>query len=223
MKFRKLKADEIEVRVSTVNEKGCSLLLYKNARVDQTLLDETVGALNWQRSHEVIDGKLYCTVSIYDESKGAWVSKQDVGTESYTEKEKGQASDSFKRACFNWGCGRELYTSPFIWVNSSNVNLKDKDGKKTTNDKFAVKEIGYDADGNISHLIIINKSMKNSVCYSYGAKSETITENEQQILIGLCEKAGLNPDETFNSLETFTPEQYTEAVKRLNDYMKGKK
>jgi len=94
MKFRKLKADEIDCRVSTINEKGLSLLLFKDARVDMNLLDETVGPMNWQRCHHMIGDRLYCTVSIWDGKEGIWVSKQDVGTESYTEKEKGQASDS---------------------------------------------------------------------------------------------------------------------------------
>ncbi|MGC8000861.1 hypothetical protein, partial [Salmonella enterica] len=84
-------ASEIEVRIQSITEKGVILLLYKNARVDMDLLDETVGNMNWERKHEIIDGKLYCTVSIYDERTNRWVSKQDVGTESNTEKEKGQA------------------------------------------------------------------------------------------------------------------------------------
>lgn len=135
--FRDLKASEIDCRISTVKSNGISLLLYKDARVDQNVLDEAVGPFNWQRSHEVIDGNLYCTVSIYDAEKGIWVSKQDVGKESYTEKEKGQASDSFKRACFNWGIGRELYTAPFIWISSSNCNIN---GTKC-NDKFEVAKM----------------------------------------------------------------------------------
>ena len=154
--FRKLKASEIEVRVSTVNEKGCSLLLFKDARTDQNILDETVGCLNWQRSHQLIGDRLYCTVSIWDDEKKQWISKQDVGTESYTEKEKGQASDSFKRACFNLGIGRELYTSPFIWISSGKVTISEKNGKATTYDRFVVDEIGYDDDGNINRLIIRN-------------------------------------------------------------------
>ena len=94
MKFRKLKPDEIEVRVATINKKGCSLLLYKDARVDMRLLDETAGPLNWKREHQVLNDNLFCTVSIYNEVIGEWVSKQDVGIESYTQKEKGQASDA---------------------------------------------------------------------------------------------------------------------------------
>ena len=102
LKFRKLYADEIDCRVGTDNGTGVSLLLYKDARVDMRLLDEVVGAFNWKREHELINGNLFCTVSIYNAETKEWVSKQDVGTESNTEKEKGQASDAFKRACFNW-------------------------------------------------------------------------------------------------------------------------
>lgn len=110
-KFRALEANEIDCRVSTCSEKGVSLLLYKDARCDMRILDEAVGPECWQRSHEVINGNLFCNVGI--KVDGEWIWKQDVGTESYTEKEKGQASDSFKRACFNWGIGRELYTAPY--------------------------------------------------------------------------------------------------------------
>lgn len=101
--FRLLRADEIECRVSTVKKNGCSLLLYKDARCDQNILDETFGIFGWERSHQLIGDRLYCTVSVRNPDTGEWIRKQDVGTESYTEKEKGQASDSFKRACFNLG------------------------------------------------------------------------------------------------------------------------
>ena len=98
--IRLLRADEIECRISTISEKGLSLLLYKDARVDQRILDETFGAFGWKRSHQCIDGNLYCTVEILDTKSGEWIAKQDVGTTGHTEKEKSQASDSFKRACF---------------------------------------------------------------------------------------------------------------------------
>ena len=105
MQFRLLRADEIDARISVVKENGLSLLLYKDARCDMNILDETVGNENWQRKHEVVNGNLFCNVGIWIDrnGQGDWVWKQDVGVESYTEKEKGQASDSFKRACFNWG------------------------------------------------------------------------------------------------------------------------
>ena len=158
--FRLLRADEIECRIASINEKGLTLLLYKDARVDQNLLDETFGMFNWQRSHQVIDGNLYCTVSIWDEDKSQWISKQDVGTESYTEKEKGQASDSFKRACFNFGIGRELYTAPFIWVSKDDCNITSD---KKCYDKFKVTEIGYNDKREINALVINNTKTKKEV------------------------------------------------------------
>lgn len=125
--IRLLKADEIECRAAMVSEKGLSLLLYKDARVDQKILDETFGIFGWKRSHQCIDGNLYCTVEIFDRDSGTWVAKQDVGTMSNSEKEKGQASDSFKRACFNWGIGRELYTAPFIWIPAGKADIQSKE------------------------------------------------------------------------------------------------
>ena len=156
--FRLLHADEIEARVATVNEKGCSLLLYKDARCDMNILDETVGAMNWLRSHSRDNAN--CTVSIWDKDKEQWISKEDTGTESFTEKEKGLASDSFKRACFNWGIGRELYTAPFIWISADKVNLSQKNGKYTTYDKFIVEAIRYDDKRQISALSIKNQAGK---------------------------------------------------------------
>ena len=160
--FRALTAGDIECRVSTVSDNGCSLLLYKDARCDMKILDETVGAENWKRSHELINGNLFCNVSLWDEGKKEWVTKQDVGTESYTEKEKGQASDAFKRACFNWGIGRELYTAPFIWIKSGDVTLAQKNGKSTTYDKFSVEQIIVE-NGEIKALSIRNDSLHKRV------------------------------------------------------------
>lgn len=145
--FRDLRADEIEVRVAQVKENGASLLLYKDARCDMNILDETVGTFNWQRSHSRDNAN--CVVSIWSDEKGQWVSKEDTGTESFTEKEKGLASDSFKRACFNWGIGRELYTAPFIWVKAGDCTIKPKDKGWTTYDRFSVAKI-----------IIIDKKIK---------------------------------------------------------------
>ena len=158
MKFRKLRADEIDVRIQSVKEKGLILLLYKDSRVDQRILDETVGAMNWQRHHTRDNAN--CIVSIWDDAKKQWIEKEDTGVESYTEKEKGLASDSFKRACFNWGIGRELYTSPFIWVNASDVNITTKNGKPTCYDKFAVERITYNKLGNIDGLSIKSNTGK---------------------------------------------------------------
>lgn len=138
--FRDLRADEIECRVAQANQYGVSLLLYKDARCDQNILDETVGAMNWQRMHTRDNAN--CVVSLWDEKKQMWVSKEDTGTESNTEKEKGLASDSFKRACFNWGIGRELYTAPQIKVDAKDLDaLKEYNGKWKCFDTFEVEKI----------------------------------------------------------------------------------
>lgn len=155
MEFRLLKANEIDVRVATVTAKGISLLLYKDARVDMNVLDETVGAMNWKREHTRENAN--CIVSIWDENKKEWVSKEDTGTESYTEKEKGLASDSFKRACVNWGIGRELYTAPFIWIPIDKVKMGEKNGKATPLDSFKVTSIGYNEEREITKLTINGK------------------------------------------------------------------
>lgn len=180
-KFRTLSASEIDARVSTVTAKGCSILLYKDARVDMNILDDTVGVMNWQRSHQLIGDRLYCTVSIWDDDKQTWISKQDVGTESYTEKEKGQASDSFKRACFNLGIGRELYTAPFIWIDAKNIKLEQMDnGKYTTKDRFMVADIGYDNAKNINRLVIrkVERKGPGDIVYQMG---EPVTQEEKDV------------------------------------------
>lgn len=152
-KFRSLNADEIEVRIQSVKSNGIILLLYKDARCDMNILDETVGSMNWQRKH-LRDNK-NCIVSIWDDEKKMWVEKEDTGTESNTEMEKGLASDSFKRACFNWGIGRELYTAPFIWIGQEWANIKD--GK--CYDKFEVEKIET-VNGKIMKIAIINSKTK---------------------------------------------------------------
>lgn len=157
LNFRTLKASEIDVKPQIVKENAFSLLLYKNARVDMELLDEVVGPLNWQRKHSRDNAN--CIVSIYDEDKKIWVEKEDTGTESFTEKEKGLASDSFKRACFNWGIGRELYSAPFIWIEDSKYITKLNNGKLALKGKFFVKSIEYE-NRNITHLEIIDSNNK---------------------------------------------------------------
>lgn len=148
MNFRDLTADEIECRVQSVKQNGLVLLLYKNARCDMNILDETVGAENWQREHYECKGNLFCRVAINISEVGQnvsapiggeprWVWKSDCGTESNTEAQKGEASDSFKRACFNWGIGRELYTAPFTWIPADKCNISQ--GK--CYDKFEVEKI----------------------------------------------------------------------------------
>ena len=196
MKFRDLTEKEIDVRVSTCSEKGVSLLLYKDARCDMNILDETVKPENWQRIHELINGNLFCNVAInvnYDKEKEpVWVSKQDVGVESYTEKEKGQASDSFKRACFNWGIGRELYSAPFIWITLDSKEINN--GKCYT--KFIVKEIGYNDKEEINKLVIVDENGKER--FRFPKKETNVEPTPKQetdyrtLLINHCQNNGLD-------------------------------
>ncbi len=176
LQFRTLRADEIDCRVGSCNDNGCSLLLYKDARVDMRLLDEVVGPMNWKRSHELINGNLFCTVSIRDE-KGEWVSKQDVGTESNTEKEKGQASDAFKRACYNWGIGRELYSSPFVWINlRADEWRQSSNGRKQPKTRFYVSNIEYDEKRNVSYLRIVDEQGQERYVYRMSMEADKMRQ-----------------------------------------------
>lgn len=161
LQFRKLNASEVEVRIGGFNKAktGMYLLIYKDARVDMKILDETFGVFGWERDHKELNGNIYCGIGIYDIKTNRTVWKWDAGSEienntskDSPQKVKGSASDSFKRAGFNWGIGRELYTSPFIWLNQG-VGFKDKW------DKFSVKEIDCDSEGVINKLVIYNETL----------------------------------------------------------------
>lgn len=162
MEFRNLNANEIECRVAQVYEgKGITLLLYKNARTDSSILDKTVGAENWQCRFYECKGNLFCSVGI--RCGNEWIWKDDCGSESYTEKEKGEASDAFKRACFKWGIGKELYTAPLIWIKVEDIK---KWNGKNPKDRFRVKHIKT-VDGKIEQLLIFNETAKQDA-FAYG-------------------------------------------------------
>lgn len=170
MNFRPLKADEIDCRISQIfynpdnSVKGLTLLLYKDARCDMNVLDES--GIQWQRRHYECKGNLFCSVGLYINNE--WVWKDDCGAESYTEKEKGEASDSFKRACVNWGIGRELYTAPLIYISIAdkdgqpNFEVYSKNGKLNPKGNFAVGNIVIE-NGKITRLSIDNSKFKKTV------------------------------------------------------------
>ena len=171
MKVRLLRADEINCRAQQVTDKaGAIILLYKDARVDMTILDETYGAMNWQRKHTEISGGLFCAIEVWDDAKKCWVSKEDVGVESKMDSTKGESSDAFKRAGFNWGIGRELYTAPFIFINLKDGEWVEKNGKKYTTPAFGltVKEIAYNDKNEIINLVLVDK--KGAERYTLGQK-----------------------------------------------------
>ena len=222
MEIRLLRADEIECRIGTINEKGLSLLLYKDARADMKILDETFGVFGWKRTHQSIDGNLYCTVEIWDSEKQSWIAKQDVGTVSYTEKEKGQASDSFKRACVSVGIGRELYSAPFIWVSAQKCKIQRRNDKLICYDKFSVSEISYSKDREITALSIVN-SDTGEVVYSMFPKN---VHNAQPVSMQFCEfdselkRTGVLLDTVLSrygvkSINEMTPEMLGKAINSL--------
>lgn len=234
MIFRPLRADEIECRVGTVGAKGFTMLLYKDARCDMNILDETVGEFNWQRDHKEIKGTIYCGVGIFHGSieqigqgVNPWVWKWDAGAESYTEKEKGEASDSFKRACVNWGIGRELYTAPLIFIRAktepvgNGYRLSDKrDGYG-----YKVAQIEYEG-GRISHLVITKNGTQ---VFTFTADKfmddaqNTIDESMVQMVLTIAETPA-NKEvlhamgiKTIRDIKAMTMEQYSEFIRRCNN------
>ena len=198
---RLLKAEEIECRVAQVSAKGCSLLLYKTARVDRAILDEEFGVMNWQNDFKTIDGKMYGGIGVLSngfndcwKDNPQWVWRWDCGTESNTEAEKGQASDCFKRAGFKWGIGVELYTAPFIWVNAETEQYNGKFKLKDKFAKFDVKTIGYDDNRNINKLVITDN--KGKVVYSLGTvfTPEEMGLTNQKVISSTPEKVNNDID-----------------------------
>ena len=203
---RLLKAEEIECRVAQVSAKGCSLLLYKTARVDRAILTETYGDL-WQNDFKVIDGKMYGGIGIYNSDLKEWLWRWDCGTESNTETEKGQASDCFKRAGFKWGIGIELYSTPFIWVNCETEQYNGKWKLKDKYAKFDVKEFGCDDNRNINKLVIVDS--KGNTGYELGkyVKPEPEPLNNDIDLI-----AGLKACSDLNNLKIYYQREYKNVI-----------
>ena len=167
-KIRCLKPEEIEIRVQQITEKGAQLLLYKDSRCDKRILDETYGITGWKNRYEEIKGNLFCTISIWDDEKQQWVDKCDCGTESFSEKEKGEASDAFKRAGFNVGIGRELYTRIFYFASvPTKKNEKGKYDLENKFEKFTVAEISTNEETEKIEKIKIANS-KGNIVFSYG-------------------------------------------------------
>lgn len=215
--FRLLTADEIECRIAQIKSNGLSLLLYKDARCDMNILDETVGAYQWKKAYSRDNRN--CTVYLWDANKKEWIGKEDTGTESNTESEKGLASDSFKRACVNWGIGRELYSAPFIWIDKADCNIEAGGTKYRCSDKFEVENIEYDSKERISALTIVRvKGRNRTVVFTYG--NPMLPGNFQKTLAKVAEEHGYTEEEIckhfhVNNYSELTVEQF----KKLMDSM----
>jgi hypothetical protein len=228
--MRKLYASEIECRVAQCgkNKNGawCSILLYKDARVDMKILDEVYTPLGWQREHTLIGDRLYCTISIWDADKEVWIKKQDVGTESYTEKEKGQASDAFKRAGFNVGIGRELYTAPKIFINLNPGEYKESGDKIYPSISLDVKSIHYDGNGAISSLVLVDS--KGAVRYTYGTaeapapapKAKPLMDQNHKNWQKMCDAVAAGQFTIMQIQEKYDLPNYAEAA--LKQYVFSK-
>lgn len=203
--FRTLDANEIDIRVGTIIDLGNKVLstwlLYKDARVDMNILDETVGSMNWKKTYSRDNQN--CTVSIYDSEKKEWISKEDTGTESFSEKEKGLASDSFKRACVCWGIGRELYTAPKIFIELNEGDYKvNKDNKKQPKLDLKVKQIEYDKNKNITRLVIVDN--KENIRFSF---PKEIKKNNCEVKQEIKKEDNQGTREIFEKLFNDTVDQ----------------
>lgn len=181
-KVRLLRAEEIDCRVQQTKKDGCSLLLYKDARCDMAILDETYGEMNWQRRHEIKSGMTVCIISVWDDTKKEWISREDVGVPAQTEAEKSQFSDSFKRAAVNFGIGRELYSAPFIWVKladgETTLNAKTNKYQVSPSLSFRVAEIEYNPLREICHLVIVDNKGKTRFTFGHKVVGNTTVPKE---------------------------------------------
>ena len=235
MQFRTLKPQEIDCRIGGIYAGGFTLLLYKDARVDMDILDETVGPENWTREHQRDQaGRLWCKVAINPTdwenfNPEDWPFKEDTGVESNAEKEKGEASDAFKRACVNWGIGRELYSAPFIWIKAE--TYQDNTGKwRLKNQKdgrgYYVGAIEYTEGRKIAYLSIVKGD---TVVFSYGdpkaaqnAENERITQSMATRIEAIAMTHGRKGEDIMNAskvreLTELTNRQYANIVRRLEN------
>ncbi len=170
---------DIDFRIQSINRGGyATILAYKDARVDINRLNAVCGPLGWQREHKRDNHN--CVVSLWDESENHWVSKEDTGTESMAEAQKGLASDSFKRACFNWGIGIELYDYPLMQVelNKNEWEMRTIKGKDRPSQTWNLKLkewkwFAHYEDGVLSYLGAKDQNGKLRFEYGNRPKKET--------------------------------------------------
>ena len=214
--MRNLRKDEIEVRVASTQNNVAQLLLYKTARTDAAILDETFGQFNWQCTYSEIKGNLFCTISVKDPNTNEWISKSDCGAESNIEKEKGEASDAFKRSGFKWGVGVELYSTPRIKIPIEESDMYNGRFCQT----FNLKDIQISPDHKITSLTIQDR--RGNVRYTYNA------QQSQQYKPQLIKENAQDNTERFDFAQPKRKTRYTndefisrmseEKQKYLNDY-----
>jgi len=201
---RPLSIEDVDFRVQSINNGGyATILAYKDARVDMNRLDEVAGPSKWKKDYSVINNQLFCGVSIYDAEMSQWVTKWDVGTESMTEKEKGLASDAFKRACFNWGIGRELYDYPMISIKLNSDEWSKESGRPKQTYNLKIRDWRWHSeftDGKLTFLAA--KDQKGAVRYKFGTlksqESKGVKDSDANVKALLKKK---KDDEVLESVE----------------------
>ena len=167
LEFRDLRPEELEVRVGNTlkNQKGetyaFQVMIYKTARADMQVLDETLGVFGWKNNYYQVKNTMVCSISIWDSEKQQWINKDNGGDDDFnTEQIKAELSDSMKRAGFNVGIGRKLYTLNKLYM------VIEISEENTTKSRYAVQDIEYDKLG-ITHIVIINTKTKKVVLDQY--------------------------------------------------------
>lgn len=189
MEVRKLKANEIEVKPCTIakDKSWVQILLYKTSRCDMQILTELYGS-HWKSDYRMVGDGLFCTISVYDQELGEWISRSDCGEkDAGISEDKSWATSAFKRAATQFGIGIELYNTPRI-----KIQTKDKwfwDGKLTMT--FSVKSIEWDGD-TLKDLAIVDRF--GNVVYEYSQKAvqsapETVQESQTASAGGFVPKA----------------------------------
>ncbi|MGL5962508.1 MAG: Rad52/Rad22 family DNA repair protein [Cetobacterium sp.] len=216
--FRNLKTNEIEIRVQSVTQKGAVLVPYVSSRCAMDILDETVSPMFWKREQLIKNNINHCILSIFNNDIKEWISKEDVGVASASEAVKGASSDSFKRACVNWGIGRELYSSPFLFANVK--TLKDEKNNKWTLEnkfqKFYVSRIEYDSLGNnitnieivdCKHNIVFTNYSNNSISRNFdNIKDVTPEKNKIAInkIISVANEQTINNQLSYHKIKNLS-------------------
>ena len=201
---RPLDIKDVDFRVQSINNGGyATILAYKDARVDMKRLDDVVGPMGWKKDYSVINNQLFCGVSIYDAQTSQWVTKWDVGTESMTEKEKGLASDAFKRSCFNWGIGRELYDYPMISIKLNGDEWSKESGRPKQTYNLKIRDWRWHSeftDGKLTFLAA--KDQNGTVRYKFGTikpqEPKQVKESDANVK-GLLKKS--SDDDVLKSVE----------------------
>ena len=199
-----LQPEDIEVKVCSTKDGVTTLLLYQDARCTMEAFDNKFGPMNWQISYKAVGDQVYGSLSVYDESRGIWITKEDTGDKSNISEDKGQSSDILKRCAVRWGFARELYSTPRINIPAAG---------QRENRRFSVKSITYDERRECSSLTIVDgrgnevfswaKGQERPYIPSQAPTQQAAQQTPMQILQDFFYRAKKQPDINKKELEAF--------------------